>query len=96
MNYFTTQLNELLLKHNFNLEVSCKELIRSNLELAINELLQVELTAVLQYERYERSDNSNYRNGSYKREFTTSYGVLNLIIPRDRNNEFHSPIVPKI
>lgn len=53
MNYFPTQLNELLLKNNFNLEVSCKELIRSNLELAINKLLQAELTAVLQYERYE-------------------------------------------
>ena len=47
MNYFPTQLNELLLKHNFNLEVSCKELIRSNLELAINKLLQAELTAIL-------------------------------------------------
>ena len=68
MNYFTTQLNELLLKHNFNLEVSCKELIRSNLELAINKFLQAELTAVLQYERYERRDHSNYSNWSYKRE----------------------------
>lgn len=68
MNYFPTQLNELLLKHNFNLEVSCKELIRSNLELAINKLLQAELTAVLQYERYERRYHSNYRNWSYKRE----------------------------
>ena len=54
MNYFTTQLNELLLKNNFNLEVSCKELIKSNLELAINELLQSELTAVLQYERFTK------------------------------------------
>ena len=68
MNYFPTQLNELLLKNNFNLEVSCKELIRSNLELASNKLLQAELTAVLQYERYERRDHSNYRNWSYKRE----------------------------
>lgn len=68
MNYFPTQLNELLLKHNFNLEVSCKKLIRSTLELAINKLLQAELTAVLQYERYERRDHSNCRNWSYKRE----------------------------
>ena len=68
MNYFTTQLNELLLKNNFNLEVSCKELIRSTLELAINKLLQAKLTAVLQYERYEHRDHSNYRNWSYQKE----------------------------
>ena len=71
MNYFPTQLNELLLKHNFNLEVSCKELIRSNLELAINKFLQAELTAVLQYERYEHRDHSNYRNWSYIKESLT-------------------------
>lgn len=71
MNYFPTQLNELLLKHNFNLEVSCKELIRSTLELAINKLLQAKLTAVLQYKRYERRDHSNYRNWSYIKESLT-------------------------
>lgn len=95
MNNFTTQLNDLLHLNNFNLEVSCKELIRTNLEIAINELLKDELTAVLQYERYERVDNDNYRNGSYSREFNTSYGVLHLNIPRDRKNIFQSPIIPK-
>ena len=51
MNNFTTQLNDLLLSNNFNLEIACKELIRSKLEMAINELLQTELTAVPKYER---------------------------------------------
>ena len=76
MNNFTTQLNELLQTNNFNLEIACKELIRSNLGIAINELLLNELTAFLQYERYERTDSSNYRNGAYYRDFNTSYGVL--------------------
>ena len=95
MNNFTTQLNELLQTNNFNLEIACKELIRSNLEIAINELLVNELTAFLQYERYERTDSSNYRNGAYYRDFNTSYGVLKIKMPRDRNNEFQSPLVPK-
>ena len=95
MNNFTTQLNDLLLSNNFNFELACKELIRTNLEIAINELLKDELTSVLQYERYERSDNDNCRNGSYQRDFNTSYGVLHLNIPRDRKNEFQSPLVPK-
>lgn len=95
MNNFTTQLNDLLQTNNFNLEIACKELIRSNLEIAINELLVNELTAFLQYERYERTDSPNYRNGSYYRDFNTSYGVLKIKMPRDRNNEFQSPLVPK-
>ena len=49
----------------------------------------------MQYERYERSENLNSRNGSYTRDFNTTYGVLHLIIPRDRNNEFLSSIIPK-
>lgn len=83
------------MNYNFNLEIACKELIRSNLEIAINELLVNELTAFLQYERYERTDPSNYRNGAYYRDFNTSYGVLKIKMLRDRNNEFQSPLVPK-
>ena len=71
-------------------------MIRDNIEEAINELLKSELTAVLQYERYERFDSTNYRNGYYTRDFNTSYGVLHLNIPRDRNNEFSSPLVPNM
>lgn len=95
MNNFTTQLHESLLINNFNLESSLQSMIRDNIEEAINELLKSELTAVLQYERYERFDSKNYRNGYYTRDFNTSYGVLHLNIPRDRNNEFSSPLVPK-
>lgn len=95
MNNFTTELHESLLINNFNLEVALKTMLRDNIEFAINELLKNELTAVLQYERYERSDSTNYRNGYYSRDFNTSYGVLHLNIPRDRNNEFASPLVPK-
>lgn len=29
------------------------------------------------------------------RDFNTSYGVLKIKMPRDRNNEFQSPLVAK-
>ena len=69
-------------------------MIRDNIETEIKELLKSELRAVLQYERYERFDSTNYRNGYYTRDFNTSYGVFHLNIPRDRNNEISSPLVP--
>jgi putative transposase len=72
-------------------------LFRSELESAVNELLKIELAGFLNYERYERSglSSENSRNGSYERKLNTAHGELNLIIPRDRNGEFESPVVPK-
>ena len=95
MNNFTTELNKLLVKNEFNLEISLKELIKDNIQIALNELLKDELTAFLDYEKYERYNSDNYRNGFYSRVFNTSYGEITLNIPRDRKCEFSSPLIPK-
>ncbi|OTO44598.1 transposase [Enterococcus faecium] len=72
------------------------ELFRDYLERAINSLLQAELTAFLDYEKYDRNgfNSGNSRNGNYSRTFKTEYGELNLTIPRDRNGEFSQQTLP--
>jgi putative transposase len=96
MNDFTTKLINCLLT-NQNLNNSIQELFRSELEKAVNDLLRVEMSGFLKYEKYDRKgfNTGNSRNGSYERKFQTTHGELNLVIPRDRNSEFESPIVPK-
>lgn len=96
MNDFTTKLINCLLS-NQNLNDSIQELFRSELEKAVNDLLRTEMTGFLKYEKYDRQgfNTGNSRNGSYERKFQTTHGELNLVIPRDRNSEFESPIVPK-
>lgn len=93
---FTTKLLSCLANRE-NMEEAIQELFRSELEKAMNDLLKIELTSHLNYERYERSglSENNSRNGSYERKLLTTHGELNLIIPRDRNGEFDSPLVPK-
>jgi len=93
---FTTKLISCLANRE-NMEEAIQELIRSELEKAMNDLLKIELTSHLNYERYERSglSKNNSRNGSYERKLQTTHGELNLVIPRDRNGEFDSPLVPK-
>lgn len=59
----------------------------SELEKAINGIR--ELTIFLDYERYARSDNPDYRNGSYKRKFNTKYSVLYINMFRDRLGKFY-------
>src|SRR5699024_2886178 len=71
------------------------DVFRNHLEKAINSLLATELTAFLDYEKYDRSgfNSGNSRNGSYSRTLHTEYGDLNIQIPRDRNGEFKQQTV---
>lgn len=75
---------------------SVDEFIRQHLETAVNDLLQTELSSFLGYQKYDPSGwgNGNSRNGSYKRTFETKYGELNIVVPRDRNGDFHQQTLP--
>lgn len=91
MTNFTTEIMETLINKG-----DLDDLFRRHLELAINTLLQAELTAFLDYEKYNRTgfNSGNSRNGNYSRSFKTEYGELNLAIPRDRNGEFSQQTLP--
>ena len=91
MTHFTTEIMETLINKG-----DLDDLFRRHLELAINTLLQAELTAFLDYEKYDRTgfNSGNSRNGNYSRSFKTEYGELNLAIPRDRNGEFFQQTLP--
>jgi transposase-like protein len=49
----------------------------------------------LGYDRYDRSDFNNSRNGHYNKNLITDNGVIELNVPRDRNGNFEPAIVPK-
>lgn len=72
-------------------------MIRSEIETVINDILKAELTGLLQYERYEHTDNKsdNCRNGYYQRTLNTKYGELHINVPIDRKGEFDSPLLPR-
>lgn len=91
MTNFTTEIMQTLLNKG-----DLDELFRDHLERAINSLLQAELTAFLDYEKYDRNgfNSGNSRNGNYSRTFKTEYGELNLTIPRDQNGEFSQQTLP--
>lgn len=90
MNQFTTDIVDALVKKQ-----DITEVFRSHLETAVNTLLATELTAFLDYEKYDRIgfNSGNSRNGSYGRKLHTEYGDLNIQIPRDRNGEFKQQTV---
>ena len=79
-------------------DITLNEVLRRQIEVAANQFLQNELTAVLGYEPHTRIDRSkddvNYRNGTYTRTIDTEYGEINLTIPRDRLNKFQNALFP--
>lgn len=49
----------------------------------------------LGYDKYDRSENINARNGQNNKHVITENGVIELNIPRDRDTSFEPRIVPK-
>jgi len=90
MTQFTTDIMQALVKKE-----DISEVFRKHLETAVNTLLQTELTAFLDYEKYDRSgfNSGNSRNGAYTRTLHTEYGDLELSMPRDRNGDFNQQTV---
>lgn len=89
---------------NFNTEIikalsqgtSIDELVRKEIEVAINQLLLTELTTFLDYEKHDviGYNSGNSRNGYYSRTLDTEYGEIAISVPRDRNGEFKQQTIP--
>ena len=56
---------------------------------------EVELTDHLGYDKHNKSDNSNYRNGHNKKTLRSKYGEIDVSIPRDRDGSFEPQLVKK-
>ena len=68
-----------------------KGLLKEALQTASEE----ELTAHLGYNKYQSSDNPNYRNGHSKKRLKSKYGEIDVAIPRDREGTFEPQLVRK-
>ena len=61
----------------------------------IKEMMEAEMTDHLGYEKSERSDNTDYRNGYKSKKINTSYGSMEIEVPQDRNATFEPKVVKK-
>lgn len=72
-------------------------LMRSMMSALIEEALGGELDEHLGYEPYDQSskETDNSRNGYSKKTMHTSYGDMDINVPRDRKGEFSPQLIPK-
>ena len=61
----------------------------------IQEMMEVEMDHHLGYESYERSDNTNSRNGHKTKSVRSKYGEVQVEVPQDRESSFEPQIVRK-
>ncbi|MQB59611.1 IS256 family transposase [Limosilactobacillus reuteri] len=91
MNDFTKNIAQAL----FNQD-KINDLLRQEIERAVNDLLEAELTAFWGYDPYTRSgwNSGNSRNGAYYRKIDIQFGEIEIQVPRDRNGKFHQHTLP--
>jgi len=68
-----------------------KNIIREVIQTSTQE----ELTSHLGYDKHQESDTTNYRNGYNNKTIKSTYGNIDVAIPRDREGTFEPKLVQK-
>ena len=61
----------------------------------IKEMMEAEMDDHLGYEKSERSDNDDYRNGYKRKQVNSRYGSMEIEVPQDRKSTFEPQVVKK-
>lgn len=67
--------------------------LRDLLGDTIKSMMEAEMTDHLGYEKSERSDSDNYRNGTKPKTVRSNYGEFQIDVPKDRNGTFDPQVV---
>ena len=87
---------EIVKKYDAKTGKDLNQIMRDFMGPIIQKMLEAEMEAKIGYQKNERSDVGNYRNGYYpERTINTDYGQMDVRVPRDRNNEIESDLLPK-
>ena len=70
-----------------------QEALKDLLGGTIKEMMEAEMDDHLGYEKSERSDSDDARNGYKSKRITTSYGGMEIEVPQDRKSTFEPKVV---
>lgn len=69
--------------------------LRDLLGGTIKEMMEAEMDDHLGYEKSQRSDNDDYRNGHKKKRINSTFGSMEIDVPQDRQSTFEPQVVKK-
>lgn len=85
----------LLQEYDIETADDIQEALKDLLSGTIKEMMESEMDDHLGYDRYERSDQPNYRNGTKTKRVRSKYGEFEVDVPQDRDSTFEPKVVPK-
>lgn len=90
-NIIAALINEYDIQTADDIQDALKDLLGGTIE----SMLEAEIDNHLGYEPYERSSNSNARNGLKSKTVRSKYGEMEIDVPQDRESSFEPQIVKK-
>ncbi|MGF6989784.1 transposase-like protein [Lachnospiraceae bacterium PM6-15] len=72
-----------------------QEALKDLLGGTIKEMMEAEMDEHLRYEKSQRSDSEDYRNGYKTKQVNSSYGSMEVEVPQDRKSTFEPQVVKK-
>lgn len=85
----------LLQEYDIKTADDIQDALKDLLSGTLKEMLEAEMDGHLGYDRYERSDEPNYRNGTKPKRVRSKYGEFEVDMPQDRRSSFEPQILPK-
>ena len=88
-------IHQLLEEYDIQTAEDIQDALKDLLGGTIKEMMEAEMDNHLGYEKSQRSDSDDYRNGYKEKQANSSYGSMKIEVPQDRKSTFEPQIVKK-
>jgi transposase-like protein len=88
-------IHQLLEEYDIETAEDIQEALKDLLGGTLKEMMEFEMSDHLGYEKSERSDSDDSRNGHKQKQVNTSYGAMTIEVPQDRKSTYDPKIVKK-
>ena len=88
-------IQQLLQEYDIETAEDIQDALKDLLGGTIKEMMEAEMDNHLGYQKSERSDSDDYRNGYKSKRVNSSYGSMDIDVPQDRKSTFEPQIVKK-
>ena len=78
-------IRQLLEEYDIETAEDIQDALKDLLGGTIKEMMEAEMDDHLGYEKSERSDNDDYRNGYKRKQVNSRYGSMEIEVPQDEN-----------
>ena len=88
-------IQQLLQEYDIQSAEDIQEALKDLLGGTIKEMMEAEMDEHLGYQKSQRSDSDDYRNGYKSKRINSSYGTMDIQVPQDRKSTFEPQVVRK-